>query len=142
MPVIHCIFYQCLCIDMFYCQNGLNMSVLPVPNCLTCSTDVVCLLADMASCFWPSVPPHSVPVPVPHLSQWIMGMSLCMAISVKMVTMKKKNSFMYISVLFILSLCLSGPSWFVFCSLKCSQCQKPRQPREMTLQWMWTSHLL
>lgn len=58
---------------------------------------------------------------------------------------KKKTSYLFSPFVFsllILFMCLSGPSWFVFCSLKFSQCQKHRQPTGMTLQWMWISHLL
>lgn len=75
--------YYCLCIDMFYCRHGLNISVLWAPNCLICSNDVVCLLADMASCFWSSLCPYST-----SSFTFTMGISLCMAISVKIVTIK------------------------------------------------------
>lgn len=89
--VIHCILHQCLCIDILYCGNDLCVNVLPAPNCLIYTTEAVCLLADMASCFWHSLLPYSVPVTL--LSQWIMRMSFCMAVSVMMEYHEKENCY-------------------------------------------------
>ena len=67
-----------------------------------------------------------------------------MAASVNLVAVRNKllltNSSMFIHAVHLL--CLCGPLSFCFYSLKYSHYQKHRQLREMTLQWMWTSHLL
>ena len=68
----------------------------------------------------------------------IVGMPFCMAVSL---CFYKKNQFLF-NVFFFFSFICSWSVWLVLCSLKCSPYQKPRQHREMILQWMWTSHLL
>lgn len=147
MPVIHCILHQCLCVDMFYWWNTsvccLLQTVWSVPLMLT-----VCWLTWLHA-FGPPSSSHSVPVPltVNHGNVIMHGNFISHDVKKKKKEKGKKliinsSMFFFSYVFFIFSLCLSGSSWFVFCSLKCSQCQRLRRPREMTLQWMWTSRLL
>lgn len=129
------------------CRNDLYVNVLPAPNRLIHSMGVVRSLADVASCFRPSPPSPS--------QSWfhssLRGSWEChfaWRLSVILDGYEKENLHcslilpccFFFSLLFIL--CLSGPSSYGFSSLKCSLCQRPRQPREMILQWMWTSPLL